>query len=423
MVSLNEAVKGAVGSVFCAGARGSDWVAGLLSGTPLNNSGIQEAVDRYRAFACGEDVPNDPLDTGSPPSFSGGQCPVSYSVTILADQFFRSDGSYRNTSSNTAVRVGAIGEPYLTSENGFSDVAVKIPEQDGSVVGSVLTLGASVQASRFFGNVRISSITRVDGLPDDCGDLPPSRPEPIEEYEELVDITYDDPLGNSVSIPGVPLKFFKPCINLDGVRLPFEMDLGFAKICGKVGLRPDLVNIVEPAIDIDSCPSQKQDAGISATEASEFFEVLPPFGNPVSFPDAQFSGTKTNTFDGENDKPILGVGIRAIRTGDRSKTVVLQPELATNPNQILPRIGTVFFEYLLQKEDGYETGFSEAIPIQNVDQFIPCPWQFGAVRVHGYSEVGWEVGFYPFARKSCCDSCSKNDPNAGLDNLDRCRID
>lgn len=418
MGTLTEGIRDAVGFAFCASARAADGVGSLLSSLPIATEGIQTQIDRYRAFACGDDpMASEPV--GTPPPFSGGQCEgVNYLVTCGVE--YTNRGVVEVSALSTALVTGKILDIYPLLV-GSQTIRVEIETSGGVVVERTIQggFGSSFANPFIFG----LSITRQDGLPDDCGSLPTSRPDPIEEVDDELDITYDDPSGNPVTLPNVPIKFFKPCINLDGIRVPFELDTPFGKICGKVGIAPSLTDIIEPDIDIDLCPEQREDLGYGEEEIKDFFEFLPALGAAVNFPEPDLAGTLSSNWN-VDDPPILGAFIRGRKTEPQGggKTIVLKEETASTPNIIIPRIGTIFFEYLVKKEDGYESAFSEDIPIKNVNQFIPCPWDFGATRVHFKNEIGWEFSVFPVARKSCCESCAGNDPKK-LDELDRCRID
>lgn len=417
MGTITEGIKDAVGFVFCSQVRAAQGIAGLLASLPIVPSVVQDIADRYRAFACGDD-PLNSAPVGSPPPFTGGQCEGKfYQVTIDHEV---SDGA-GNRLADVVLIVNSIPAPIsdvaIGDALGFAGSSLEVTHNQGTQVV------ASVGTNRLFTAINSIVVSRQDGLPDDCGDLPPSLPEPVEEVEDELDIVYDDPFGNPVNIPNVPIKFFKPCINLDGVRVPFEVDTPFGKICGKVGISPDFPDIIEPSVDIDLCPEQRRDLGYKEEEIKDFFDILEPIGDLSAPAVPSISGILTENYDLES-LPILGVFVRGnpIDFGG-NKTIVLNDDGATNPNIVIPRIGSVFFEYLIKTEGGYESAFSEDIPIKNANQFIPCPWIFGAIKVHFRREFNCKVAIVPVARKSCCDSCKGSDPNKGLDDLDRCRID
>lgn len=412
MGTLTEGIKDAVGFVFCAQARALGGLGGLLANLPISGGAIQEVTDRYRAFACGDD-PMNSSPVGTSPGFSGGQCAgIQYGVTVFL--------SFPNNTPQEAVMfnssypaIAPIKRVQVFYEGGFTKVlvedAVRVEIKNKTTLPDATVTGVSIY--------------RIDGQPDNCGDPPAIPPEPVEEIDDELDVTYDDPSGNPVTIPNIPIKFFKPCINLDGVRIPFELDTPFGKICGKIGISPDLPNLIEPSIDIDLCPEQKKDLGYKEEEIKDFFDILDPIGDLSAPAVPSISGILTEDYDIES-LPILGVFVRGnpIDFGG-NKTIVINEKNATNPNIIIPRIGSVFFEYLVRTKEGYESAFSEDIPIKNANQFIPCPWVFGAIKVHFRREFNCKVAIVPVARKSCCESCKSNDPNSGLDNLDRCRID
>ena len=421
MGTIGEGVRYAVGAYFCASATVAGGIGKLLSGLPIETNGIQEQLARYRLFACGDDPGGASGGGGAggsweleQPPFSGGQCEgnnyritarVEWSDGVVFESYQQPSGSFTVPGKITNVAIAANGRN------------IEITHSNGTAVNSDLPR-----------NVNIVSLTNISVIntsnpADDCGNPPPVRPEPVDEVEDSLDVTYDDPFGNPVTLPDLPFKFFKPCINLDGIRVPFEVQTPFGKICGKVGISPDFPDVIEPSVDIDLCPEQREDLGYKEEEIKDFFEFLDPFGAPVNFPETDLSGTLSSSWN-TDDPPILGVFIRARKTQPQGggKTIILNEPLSSAPNIVVPRLGTIWFEYLIETEDGYDSAFSEDIPIKNVNQFIPCPWDFGATGVHYRNEIGWEFAVFPVVRKSCCESCASNDPK-NLDNLDRCRID
>lgn len=119
-------------------------------------------VDMGLRLICGEYL-GIYTPFGAPP-FSGGQCPVVYLVT------FSNDGSGPPTA--TAFVLGPVGGVRVVGPNEFGLYSWEVQEGDGDW-------------SRFRGTSdpdeewSIDTLSRLDGLPDDCGDPPPVfRPVP-----------------------------------------------------------------------------------------------------------------------------------------------------------------------------------------------------------------------------------------------------
>lgn len=399
MVNLISAVKQGAGSIFCAGLNGANWVAELLANTPLPAEGLQEQIDKYRAFSCGADPVSDPRSVLQPPDLSNGapgwtDTPYGTSGGIVRAfnvQFDRTTNPVRyRADKHKNLSTGA-----CLGDFGWSNLQ--------SPVGTPVPISGVICGS-------------------DSPPIEPVPPEPIDEYQEDIDVVYDDDTGSPVTLPDVPFRFFRPCINLDGIRVPFEVDLGFTKVCGKIGFRTDLTNILEPDIDIDQCPSEKEQLGYSGEQISEFFELSRPFG--VSEPD--WSGSPISASP-RADKPALGAFVASRWTGanpeDSSQTRIIDPS-GVAPDLLLPDIGMIrFLNQILLEDDQVEFAWSEPKKLQQVEQLVVNDWVHGAVDFQIQYRPGWTGELSLLYRKTCCESCKENDPNKDLDNLNRCRRD
>jgi hypothetical protein len=414
-MGLVEGVKDAVGGVVCAGLGNAGWVAGLLSGAGLPADGIEQAIHNQIAIGCGSAPENLP-SVGEQPQFSGGQC---------------EDATYRVEVRNADPQPGqSFISSFYDILGPLSGLEIRKNKNNIDVWGMPVKARPefSQYADGFYGMVAANSVNgleieriyRLDGQPDDCGDLPAQPPPPISEHDDtLPPIAYPDKDGNPINLPDLPIKFFKPCINLDGIRIPFEIDAGFTKICGKAGIGFDIADFdISPNIDIDVCPSQKENLNIPQESIENFFD-LELIGTDSS--DPQLSGQLSS--QAERETPILGVFIRARKVSENVAATIVGGSGAGGPALLIPSIGEVIFECQALEEDGFRSGFYEPIAIKNVQAFVPCPWPFGATSVSVIFRSGWEGSYYVARRKTCCDACKNNDPNAGLDNWDRCRID
>lgn len=379
---------------------------------------IRDVIVGAGATICNDASPTPPPEIAPP--FEGGQCEKPYYVRLTM--------SYTNfVGQSVTGEVHNVGVEGL--QGGISNVSVRL-EQATSNTQTVIAVVAysggiyeqALQSSVLFpdGAFSLDSIVPIplDGI-DDCGNPEPARPEPQDEIQVDENIDYEDENGNPINLPDVPIKFFKPCINLDGVRVPFEIETPFGKLCGKIGLQPDIVDGASPSIDIDLCPSQKQDLGLGESELEDYFDISSPVGTAVT---SEFDGSLNEDFDLES-LPIMGVFVDSQYIEKPvSQTVLGLTE--SPPNLIIPNIGYVIFEYLAQTgENSYESAFSSDIPIKLTKQFIPCPHPFGAVSVRVRWQSNWEGNYRVARRKSCCEKCAQGTPQEIVDNLDRCRLD
>lgn len=417
MVGFIESASGAVKNLFCDALRGgsnfvglfpdnlaTDAITGVLDGASLN------LCNRSGGTSGGGGAGSEWGGGVEPPPFEGGQCEgVSYYVKVR----YQTSGDIPRITppSGNGVIIGGKIESTIVYPDGRAGVL-----SSGGTFTQFVSFGNPALVLYF----EIESIIRVDGLEDDCGNLPSDRPPSIEELDETIpEITYDDIDGNPITLPNVPIKFFKPCLNLDGARIPFEIDTPFGKLCGKIGIAGDFPKGVEPSIDIDLCPSQKEDLGLNTPELEDYFEVSSPIGVNVT---SEFDGVLNEDFDLEQ-LPIMGVFVNS-QYEEKPLSQTVLDQLGTKPNLIVPNIGYVIFQYLVPtSETTYESAFSSEIPIKVTNQFIPCPYPFGAVGVQIRWSSNWEGNYRIAKRKSCCKNCSEGTPQEIVDKLDRCRLD
>lgn len=189
-------------------------------------------------FACQPYWENEGIDAPvENPPFTGGQCPTVYEVSLSA-QFDRFDGT---SGSGTFERnlAGPIEGTFIESGdfNGPNQRWGIIAQGEKTVVGFGSCPPNTTRAC--YTSVDITSVVRVDGQPDDCGDPPgpsvpgPSNPgtpfgtpQPISIGDDVVNITVNPPqidLSGSTFFPvnidvgGVSLS---PTINIKGTIGP-----------------------------------------------------------------------------------------------------------------------------------------------------------------------------------------------------------
>lgn len=424
MAIFIEGLKEAIQQAACTGAQAGGWLAGKFAVNGIPVEGIQEAIDNYRVSNCGQDPNNLPPVSGGPP-FTGGQCQgVLYTVDYTGGLGYVEPRDFRTFDGSISV-TGPIEKLEWIQSGNTLTLTLFFDGQTQSLGGRADSNPAPIRTSQ------IENIVRVSGLPDDCGDPPAPYPDPVDENTEtLPPVEWEGEDGNPFSLPNLPITFFRPCINLDGIRIPFQVDLPWGRICGKIGLRPDFGNILEPDIDIDVCPEQKTDYGIEERDVSEFFTLGEWEGSAPGFV-SSWAGQRAITFNPEGP-PILGVYIEAASISDLDEATNIFPQNTAHPNILIPYVAQVSFEHITARASetasgepsvSYESSFGENIRVKQNAAFVPCRWQFGAASVQVEWARGW-TGRYRLAyRKSCCSACEANDPNEGLDNLDRCRID
>lgn len=119
-----------------------------------------------------KDVENDPRDYGTsnePPPFEGGQCATAYDVTVVYSDVL--NGTPRGFSRTLRVPgpVGGLG-PFSETDGELSLSAGGQKYRTGLVS---YPFPCSTSPGSFSGcQAKITSVVRVDGAPDNCGDPP-----------------------------------------------------------------------------------------------------------------------------------------------------------------------------------------------------------------------------------------------------------
>lgn len=197
------------------------------------------------------DLTNNPLPARIPANFSGGQCDgVIYRVLVKVERFDTNGSQVPDTAFVFNSVRGAIQDvnviPFADDPNRFT-VAVVGTNADGSRQVNGQELGVGFSSA----NVAEVTVTRPDGLPDDCGDppdgLPPSPPRP-DQFCEVVQTDVDLPPGtfeiveaDEGCIDGDTNLTFPICIEYQGFELCFDLDGIFKNPLGdekKIGEKP-----------------------------------------------------------------------------------------------------------------------------------------------------------------------------------------
>ena len=218
---IQDAVRGATCWIADQAANGANDLIDFLTSGPDRTGLLDPARDYWqdRVGQARDDICSDGPTSGSPPppgaGFTGGQCEgVNYRV----------DYDY--------YRVGD-SDPDPKTVGIFRNVRGPIESIEIDVAGNVSQIllnhgGGSVKTGPFetssAGNLTeaaITSVSREDGLPDDCGDPPNPNPQPYPIWES--------PRPNPVdpTQPDVPINVWSPRVDVspDGdIEFCFQVD-------------------------------------------------------------------------------------------------------------------------------------------------------------------------------------------------------
>lgn len=272
---LNSAIPGADPLIDAANvARGffcetyAAYPKGII---PSLDTPASRVVDGFLRRACAP-TGNLPPDAEQPPS--GGQCPnVMYGVSIT----YKSVEFPETTTTINAM--GPIGP------------AVETTTQDGSFTRFTVTFSSGsgtktiIQGATKPGFGRINSITRLDGMPDDCGSLPPDYPN-IQPPSGSYNGTREIPVGgNNVTVPVAivpvvfsPVTILKPEFSVDVGGVNFNFSLGGVSIKPSVNVNVPITipgthpgPVIPPSLPPDGNGNNE---GIDLSEINEKLNAL-----------------------------------------------------------------------------------------------------------------------------------------------------
>lgn len=354
MVSFIQGVTNGLRNAYCTQVANSpQWFSNIRE--ILVPRDLKSAGDNLNRWVC--DLPPD--DTVfPPPPFTGGQCQTTYTLQI--------EGFDYNISCNevpfTGQAQGAIGPIQGTR---FIPRTSPLPNetcpdkglfQYQNGLGEWITIAAGGQGG--LAAATITSVTRADGLPDDCGDpdieLPPPGPITVN-----VDIDY----GDDISIT-VPVIFAPIYVSVSGeIRIPVQ--IGEINLNGEITLSPEFN--FEPNFGGEDVPP-----GVPDPDQPE-----PPPGTEDEAPE-----------DDKKEPPIIGVFVFARVTGATRATSLAVPPA---PPLTLPRLAQVIFRVGAAEFRGW----TDPIDVKRTATFVYCPVPWGALGFRVSPTPGVEVEVQP----------------------------
>jgi hypothetical protein len=241
-----------------------------------------------------------------------------------------------------------------------------------TVVDQFGSLGNSATTSAEGTRIVITSVTRIDGQPDTCGN-PPGGGTGYQPGDNIYNdnVTYVNENNTTVNAP-VTLAFGYATLNVNGtVSIPvnakfslspqFNTNLNFNLNTGDI--TPDFSNPSAPL------PSPCTDPGGYKPDPSI---PLPPSSIPDADPLPNPDSNPT-----QRQRLIKGCIVTTTFL-DGNETTIDQQE---NPTIYVPATGYV--QFLIQV--GGSSAWTNDIPVKSLRAFIPCPWDGGALDVKGYS--------------------------------------
>ncbi len=367
MAFLREALGDAIRFTYCDAIRPAvQWLANLSTLYPDGQGPL--ANDRISRAICSR--PPDEVTELPPPPFEGGQCDAQLyigSATYVQSGttqtvFFKAWGPIGGFITGSSAGTPGVG---LLSRGDIIRTGTPY-----TCVGGIPPTLSTFQYRQFASGTAVSE-PAIAGITacglDDCGDpspppLPPPAPITID-----VDITYEGDDSTEYNIT-VPVIFGIAYFDING-ELKIPVSIGDLNFNGEISLNPEFN--LEVTLPPGPGPGEPDDRDINPSPETGLDDDTEPL-NPES--------------------TIIGVVVRSQRDGPAPTTVIFQ---STGPDITAPRIANVRF---LCRFGGVSAWTSDQ-PVKGVNEFIPCPSQFGAIDVVVNSESGWLNTFTPIRSK------------------------
>lgn len=379
MASFQESIGDAIRNAFCALLEFEEGYLQFIEQTPLGGfAPIPLAAIRFASrWICNR----EPAPGISPP-FRGGQCPTQYTVNYNVTYDTRSipppniiteplsiTGVWgkikglrvdRSGGINQVVIVGgASGNPDLAVDYGAFSIA------PGSGQGII--------------SAEITSVARVDGLPDDCGNIfpTPTQPPPPPSPTPLP-VPYDDADGNPINLD-LFLVFAPVRVNIDGtLNIPFRIsidpDFNF-QFNGNLNINTGGINFNFKNPNYPPSPSPVPDDYDTPDDIPPYPPTVPNSIAPPSPDDPE-----------DETKDVIRACIVTVSSVSPSITVIGQD---SNPDIYAPNLGYVQFGIATARA----VAWTSDIPVKNLRNFIICEWEGGAIQVRGTPRNGvtWTI--------------------------------
>lgn len=323
--------------------------------------GYRNLFDSVWDRVCG-DTPNGVPFPVPNADFSGGQCTFKYLVTSTLRRFqgVNCDPVSPSSVNNIVVWGPVFGIRLIQPNPGdFQSTLVQAychgfgssPRLDSP---QWIQVGATGNLTPGCPPPELISVTVVPDppQPDVCGDPPPqypNDPEPPIPPNLSIDINLGG--GNTINRP---------------VNIGFNPDIGININIG------DDITINHDGDDIDfnfPGPSLPPSPGGGAKPSPDDTTTDP--GNPAPAP------PPGNEFEEPPETPVVIRAALVTVTSVGSSQTVLAGE-GDDPDNYFPDLGTIKFR--CTAADG-SSGFTNPIRVQNLRDFVPCPWDGGAIAI------------------------------------------
>lgn len=380
MVDFRTGLIGRIRDAFCTVVFNlQDFGFGLDVGVEYR--GTKATVDTLR-FAQRLVCNREPSAAYEPP-FVGGQCFTNYLLVVEVDvprlDGFPSGLSGPYTRSGVPGRIEGLGLRTLPGvPSSVYQLFIRSRPSSGALVETEL-LQAPVDVYQVPEGT-FTSVTRQDGLPDDCGSQyptpPPSQP---GDRTTNIDFVYTDNSSNNINIDG-SVTFGDMVIGSNNdIKIPFRVtidDILPFTFNGDISLSTGDINLNLGNPNYSPTFKPNPD-GYTTDEPPPPLPDVPTDAIPPS----------SNQPEGETRRVIRGAFVTTSMDGSRGSVI----DQFDSPDIIAPNLGYISFAIAVSDR----VAWSSDIAVKNHRWFCECPFEGGAIAVRGTPRPGVEWTITP----------------------------
>jgi len=367
MVTFREALENTSKAALCsvlAGGEAAAWLGVAVTGGNAPDV-VADEIRKLRLTSC--DNPDSDVDIPEG-DFTGGQCDTLYRVFITV----RDDASgvivlgperaaeNQNASNNANIWTGPIEGIRIGQVVSSPARYGWILQHDGiETVGTLSYPSSTLSAT-------IDRVERVDGLPDDCGDIPPP---PIPPYSPVTinkTIIFNDNSNTEITEEG-DFNILAPVIIGGNLIAPITVNVGGIDIPVRVNLSTGDISI---NFDFSDTPS----------------EVQPPEVDNPTEDEPQV----------EEDTLFYGLVVYSTPTGQGRNAATIVGQVSA-PSVLLPRTGNVWFQIPV----GDRVTWVGPYAVQSENHLVAVPHGLGASGYRLVPASGWAMSAVKIGRFPC----------------------
>lgn len=382
MVSFLDAVKNVATNSVCSLLQSQqDW-ARFLDDAVSGGSGVIQQPGELAALQrqlCGQNPPPN-VPTQIP---AGGCSGVEYN-TIVDWEFYRS-------ADNTWVPVHF--ETGCVNEFG-GPITGPIRSDDGTRIyhtwgytdlsgGGQKTFSVNWAKTRKVRGFTYRYV-RCDGVTDDDCDTNPVPPNDAYNYQDNITINFDLNPTTNIDLP-IDITIGSPKLDINA-NIVIPIAVGYLDADLNVPVTINFTLDANGNLNFDFGGDQNQPGGGGGGGGCP--PPKPNDAEPEDEPPESEDPDQTGEDDPIPANRIIRAAIVTVRELEISRglTVLGQDD---NPDIIIPAAGYIQFKIA---SSGTQAWTSD-IPVKNIRNFIPCPWEYGAIDVRGTPREGvqWTI--------------------------------